>query len=137
MDKLERLRVSDVDFADLQPLHFAVVATGRADIVQFMLNEGYDKDLLDEKGSTPLHEAAVGGHTGVITINLAAGANVNVRTNRGKSARDLAAERGHVDIALAIIEHGADVHAADIDGKTALHHAALADQAEMVSMLCL
>lgn len=40
----------------LYPLHQAV-ASGRVDIVQFMLDKGYDIDALDKHGRTPLQEA--------------------------------------------------------------------------------
>lgn len=42
----------------LHPLH-AVAVRGRVGVVEFMLVTGYDKDVLDDEGRTPLHERQV------------------------------------------------------------------------------
>ena len=136
MHDLERFRASGADPAELHPLHAAAVG-GRADIVQCMLDKGYDKDMLSSEGCTALQDAAVMGHMSVTQALLSAGADVSLRCQRDMSSLDRAAGTGHVDVARAIIEHGADVNAACDDGSTPLHRAAISGWAEMVPLLCL
>ncbi len=118
----------------LYPLH-AAAARGRVDIVQFMLNKGYDKDVLDEEGRTPIQMAAIGGHDAVARALLSADADVGVRCHDGKSALERAAAHGHVGVLTALIEHGADVNAARTSGLTALHIAALWNTAPVINAL--
>ena len=123
------------------PLLPAVLAR-RLDVVEFLLDKGYDKDVLcDAKdvlcdgGVTPLHAAAVMGDMSIAQALLAAGADVSIRGLGGMSALDMTAGAGHVDIAKAIIEHGADVNAAGVAGNTPIRIAVAAGKAEMVSLL--
>ena len=118
----------------LYPLH-AAAARGRVDIVHFMLNKGYDKDVLDEEGFTPIQMAAIGGHDAVARALLSAGADVSVRCHDGKSALERAAAHGHVGVLRVLIEYGADVNAARPSGLTALHIAALWNTAQVIDAL--
>lgn len=121
------------------PLH-AAAASGRTDIVQFTLEEGYDKDVLDDEGYSPLSHAALMGHTAVVQALLAAGLDASVRCHGGMSVLDIAVAMGHVEIARAILDHGADVNAVDADGRAPLHTAipfqkAVGVKMQMVSLL--
>ena len=138
MDELERLRESGANTANLYPLHLAA-AVGRADVVQFMLGRGYDKDALDDGGRTPLHRVAAATISSVEVVQalLAAGADWSLRCHRGKPPLHVAAEKGQVDFARVLLEHGADANATAGDGSTPLHHAARCDKPDMVSLLCL
>ena len=134
MDDLEHVRASGHDVDELYPLR---TACSRADIVQHMLDRGYDKEVLDEKGATVLQTAAIKGFMDVVLTLLAAGADTTHRCHSGESSLDLAARGGHVEVARVFLEHGADVNDACGDGWTPLHHAAAFDKPEMVSLLCL
>ncbi|CAM9383207.1 unnamed protein product [Pylaiella littoralis] len=130
MEDLERAGSSIID-----PLHHAT-ASGRVDIVKFMLGRGYDGDALGRQGCPPLQVAARKGLMAMVHVFLAAGSNAKLRCHMGWSALDMAASRGDADIARAIIEHGADVNATCTRGLTPLFHAAVGGQAEMVLLLC-
>lgn len=82
----------------LYPLN-RTAAYGRTDIVQLMLDKGYDKDVLDEEGSTPLQLAASMGHMPVTGTLLAAGAYVSLQCQRRMDALDWADFSGRVDVA--------------------------------------
>ena len=113
----------------------AATVSNRVDIVTFMLDKGYDKDVTDDEGCTPVQHAAYMGLVAVAQALLAAGADVALRCHSGKSALDMAVAAGHADFATAIIEHGVDVNAAGELGRTPLHHGSISDRAEMVPLL--
>jgi ankyrin repeat protein len=46
---------------------------------------GVSAGATDEYGVTPLHEAARNGHTAVVTVLLAAGADPNARSRAGET----------------------------------------------------
>ena len=70
--------------------------------------------------STPLIEAARGGHEEVIRVLLKAGAVVNKTAKQGISPLHLAAKFGHIDVVNLLLESGADPDKASNSGMTAL-----------------
>jgi len=53
---------------------------GQANMVRFLLQNGADASAETNVGYTPLHQAAQQGHSAVITILLASGAQPNSQT---------------------------------------------------------
>lgn len=135
LEDLEHLGGSDDDVNSLHapfllfPLHSAADHE-RADIVLSMLAQGYDKDLPNGEGLTPLQVAAV-------QALLDAGADVNLRCRGDWSVLDRAVGYGHQDIVRVIIESGMDVNAVGRTGNISLHHSVFSGRAEMVPLLCL
>ncbi len=105
------------------------------------------RDLLDEHpelarahapdGSTALHLAAWQGHTKVVEVLLARGADPSAPTSNGLAVRPLgtAAGSGHAVIAHLLLDRGADVDATQAGGITPLHAAAANDDRQLVSLL--
>ncbi|CAM9383430.1 unnamed protein product [Pylaiella littoralis] len=119
------------------PLYHAVNADNE-EMVSLLCLEGAAVDALDDLGWTALHWAVNLGHVAATRALLTAGADGTVRcSGSGMSALDVAVSRGPVDIAKAVIEHGMDVNTATADGRRPLYHAVIADNEEMVSLLCL
>ena len=54
---------------------------------------------------TPLHSAAVRGHTEVVELLLAEGAEVNARMSKGYTALQLAEQEGHARVAELLRKH--------------------------------
>lgn len=119
-------------------IHLAAKA-GHDEIVSLLLRHGADKDTLDSRGRTPLHLAAINGELETVNVLLNTGASVNIifRDTSRYEHRPLgfASRMGHVDVLKTLLQHGADVNAASSRGLTALHYAAVRNQAGAIDAL--
>lgn len=114
------LSTSVVVAADAGDINEAVI-TGDSAKVQMLLRE--DPKLAtasDESGRTPLHFAAQTGNIGVISMLLAAGADVKAKCMYGRTPLHVATCARQVDAMKALIAAGAEVDAKDNMGKTSL-----------------
>lgn len=75
-------------------------------------------DYRFEDGQTPLHLAAIQGHTAVAKYLISGKAQTNVQDSTGASALHEAVRYGNSDIARFLLNSGADVNARDNLGKT-------------------
>ena len=93
--------------------------------------------LLDQGGWTPLHVAALKGHTEVASALIhAAGAIVDATDEDFRSTPlHLAAFRGHTETVQVLISAHASVNATNTFGSTALHTAVISGQTETVQAL--
>ena len=81
---------------------------GNADTVKALLSSpNVNVNGVDERGNTPLIEAARFGHDDVVTALLIAKADVNVKNDQGKTALTLAAESGHDETVRLLTQAGA------------------------------
>ncbi|XP_071450445.1 ankyrin repeat and death domain-containing protein 1A-like isoform X8 [Hetaerina americana] len=127
----------------------------RLEVVNFLLDTLDEPNLeaVDAEKQTPLHHAALGGHSGVVRRILEAGASTNAIDKRGRTPLHAACERGHVEAVELLLLHrrpeaaakgdeGAacpdvDVRdARDVDGNTPLH-AAVENQQTQAAILLL
>ena len=97
-------------FAD--PIHDAA-RNGDLAGVQAELDKGVDVDESDDSwpGMTPLHYAADEGHTEVVELLIANGADMNAKDEDESTPLHLAAYWGGKDIVELLIAAGADVNA--------------------------
>ncbi|MDB4324821.1 ankyrin repeat domain-containing protein [bacterium] len=105
----EALRLDD-DLEELTGLHYAA-ASGCLDLVRFFLSPAIGSDPTAARGNnfTPLHGAAMFGHTAVCEALLEAGADVNTQTKpQGYAPLHSAAFGGHVETIRLLLLHGAD-----------------------------
>jgi len=89
---------------------------GDLSTVRAVLAAGTAPDLRDKDGRTPLHWAALGGHTEVVQLLLGAGAEVDARERDryyGRTPLHLAAQGGHTDVIQLLLKAGAEVNAED------------------------
>lgn len=99
----------------------------RVRICRVLLKAGADVKAVNEKSSTPLHEAAGARHAGVATFLIISGAEVNARDEDGLTPLHLAARgrrwAGHemaAETCAVLLKAGADVNAPDARGQTPL-----------------
>ena len=85
--------------------------------------------MQDQKGTTPLHRAAVDNNTDAAIVLLDAGADINVQGKDGSTLLHWAAIHNNTDMAIAFLGAGADVNARSKYGATPLHIAAIHDNA--------
>lgn len=121
-------------------LHFAA-DSGRAEIVELLLELKADINARDAEGSTPLHHAARSKRdrnkyaSGVIDLLVDRGAEVNARDNTGYTALMLAAQQRDKQNVERLLAREADAKARDNNGDTALHWAAWTGQMEIARLL--
>ena len=75
------------------------VAGGRADVVDWLLQNGAEPNYGYGAGFTPLLTAAANGHLEIVKMLLLHGADAEAKTNDGKCAADIAEERKHPTVA--------------------------------------
>jgi hypothetical protein len=91
--------------------------------VELLLKNKVDINYKNEKGMTPLHLAAAGGHNEAVDLLLRNGALVNIQDSRGVTPLMMAAIAGFVGTVKMLIEKGADLSLADLEGHKALDYA--------------
>jgi ankyrin repeat protein len=122
------------------PLHRAA-QEGHAGVVSEIIETvGVDLNaaLTDDEsaGVTPLFFAAQGNRLDVVTLLIAAGANVSsIALASGCTPLHAAAQMGHADVVDPLIAAGANVNAICADGATALSIALRRGHAEVVQKL--
>lgn len=108
---------------------------GHVKVVKALLDLGFNKEVADEDGYTPLHWAASNGHLEVVKILLENGANKETTQAEGSTPLNSAAGRGHVEIVKLLLEKRANKEAAENYGGTPLNSAAEEGNVEVVKLL--
>eukprot|EP00435_Cladocopium_sp_Y103_P050042 s458_g15.t1 len=106
-----------------KPLRIAVT---NADVtmVEFLLQNGCQKDAVDRKGATALLHACRLGHAQVIDVLLRSGASVNQAAEDGQTPLLAASRENKVVIVQSLLKYGAEINARDSANRTALWLAA-------------
>lgn len=86
---------------------FRATIEGNTNMVKSLVSSpGADVNATNERGSTPLLEAARFGHDDICRVLIAAGANVKAKDNDGKTALMLAIQNNHDDVVRVLKEAG-------------------------------
>ncbi|XP_049839314.1 serine/threonine-protein phosphatase 6 regulatory ankyrin repeat subunit B-like isoform X2 [Schistocerca gregaria] len=89
-----------------------------------LIQTGANINIMDHRGRTPLHYAAVeGNNEGIIQLTrkmIEAGARVDKTDHNGRTPLHYAAQAGNYKYVEVLIKAGADVNAVDMDGATPL-----------------
>ncbi|KAM3870209.1 ankyrin repeat domain-containing protein 27 [Diretmus argenteus] len=86
-------------------------------------------------GFTPLHVAALHGHTALVALLTRHGANINARNNQSATPLHLASQNSHVQVVRSLLEFNAKVNKKDHYGNTPLIHACLCGNLETATTL--
>ena len=86
---------------------FRATREGNTDMVKSLLSSpGADVNAIDERGSTPLLEAARFGHEDISRVLLAAGANLIAKDKDGKTALISAVQGDHDEVVRVLKQAG-------------------------------
>ena len=86
---------------------FRATIEGNTDMVRSLLSSpGADVNARNERGSTPLLEAARYGHDDICRVLIASGADLKAKDNDGKTALMLAIQGNHDDVVRVLKEAG-------------------------------
>ena len=129
-----RFALSDAKNDGTSPLSVAA-QYGHLTVVQYLLEQGADKEKANNNGASPLFLAAQNGHLGVVQKLLEQGANVNKANNVGVSPLWIAAYYGHLVVVQFLLEQGADKDKTRSDGSSPLWIAALQGHLGVVQYL--
>ena len=87
---------------------FRATVEGNADMVRSLLSSpGAEVNATNERGNTPLLEAARYGHEDICRLLIAAGADVKAKDKDGKTALMLAVQNNHDDVVRVLKQAGA------------------------------
>ena len=86
---------------------FRATIEGNTDMVRSLVSSpGADVNATNERGSTPLLEAARYGHDDITRVLIAAGADVKAKDNDGKTALMLAVQGNHDEVVRVLKQAG-------------------------------
>lgn len=103
---------------------YCAVYGGHAETTDSLLDEGWDPNVADEGGVTPLMVAVMRNPSlEIVEKLLERKAEVNAASARGTTALMAAARAGRLDIVKALLQAGADVLSKDQSGRTVIQHA--------------
>ncbi len=102
---------------------------GKEDCVLQLLQEGFDSNIKDHQGATPLHEAL---EDSIAELLIEKGALVDAKNNQGRTPLHLAVISDSVERVQMFLNNKAMINARDASGKTPLF---LAKSVEMLECL--
>jgi ankyrin repeat protein len=117
-------------------LHLAAYF-GLQRITTALLRNGYDADVKDSYGRTPLSWAAGNGHEAVVKLLLEKGVELETKdkSNYGQTPLSWAAGNGHEAAVKLLLEKGAELETKSNDGQTPLSYAAWNGHEAVVKLL--
>lgn len=107
-------------------------------MIEYLLAEGAPVDQRTIKAHTPLHAAALTGHTMAAELLLAKGADSNALDRTGAAPVHWAAQQGHANLVNLLLSQGASADSIGSDQKgplPPLHRAAISGHLAVVDLL--
>lgn len=111
------------------------IKKGNIDVIDSLINKGFDVNLKNWKGLTPLIVAVNNNQQQVVKFLIDNNSDINAKTKNLFTALMIAASKGHLEVVKLLIENGADVNAKDKYGTTALMGAVEKCYIEIVKLL--
>lgn len=114
------------DLDGLTAVHHAARKDFREGL-RMMLNSNGDPNVADKEGFTAVHHAVDGAGTspGLISMLVAAGADLEAKDNNGRTPLMIATQRDKHEMIGYLFEKGVNIEEQDKDGYIALHYAQL------------
>ena len=119
-----KLMIERAEKAKDANLFLKAIKNGDIERIEKLISQGADVNAKDNRGMTPLHQAAQYGQRQVAEVLIAKGANVNETDTAGQIPLHIAAEFGAKFVPELLLANGANIRATDVAGNTPLHVAA-------------
>ncbi|KAH0424778.1 hypothetical protein CcaCcLH18_11334 [Colletotrichum camelliae] len=120
------------------PLHWAVSSNCIEIVILLAQQRGFDPDIQDGSGWTPLMIAAsIKDGEGLVHLLLQKGADVNLKNHNGQSALHFVASKNNLDVAKMLLNHypPASTRVRDKRGQYPVHRAAAVGSIPMTKLL--
>lgn len=134
-----RSRRSSSDARLQRPWEYALYMasqTGHVNAVATILRRGISANVVNEEdGLSCLHTACRGGHYGVVSLLIAAGADVNMSDLRGMTPLLSAIHGGDLGLVQKLIEAGADVNKSTTRSVSTVHVAVACQALPILALL--
>lgn len=104
-------------------------------IVDSLLNDGFNPNTTDDDEFTALHHASQIGNLEIVEVLIEKGADIHAKSKSGDSIFIWACWGGKIDIIKVLIEKGADINSEDKYGHTGLKIAELQNNTELKELL--
>eukprot|EP01102_Stenamoeba_stenopodia_P019596 TRINITY_DN7441_c0_g1_i1.p1 TRINITY_DN7441_c0_g1~~TRINITY_DN7441_c0_g1_i1.p1 ORF type:complete len:1066 (-),score=201.45 TRINITY_DN7441_c0_g1_i1:27-3224(-) len=104
------------------------------EVIDLLLDAGYDIETTDQRGVTPLLQALVCGNVDIAKRLIERGANVHAVTSSG-NALYYTASSGNIELAELLLNKGVDINYAPERGELPINQALTRSQFEMVNYL--
>jgi ankyrin repeat protein len=109
-------------------------STGSVEGIELLLEAGADINDKAVEVLPALHVAARLGHSGVVELLIARGADIEIKNN-GSTALHLAAQQGHTQVVSILLDSGVGIESRDHHDSTALDSAAYEGHIHVISLL--
>ncbi|CAD1478766.1 unnamed protein product, partial [Heterotrigona itama] len=109
-----------------------------SEVVKLLLQYEASTNVVDAKGSSPLHLAAWAGDAEIVRLILTQGPSVpkvNLTTKDNETALHCAAQYGHTEVVAQLLQYGCDPSIRNSRGESALDLAAQYGRLETVQLL--
>ncbi len=101
---------------------FVATASGKGEIVEYLISKGADVNGRNINGLRPLHIAALKSRTRIAGILIGKGADVNIQDNEGKTPLHDAVLTDRREMIELLISKGAGLTILDAGGRTPLFY---------------
>uniref|UniRef100_A0A8C6K2T2 Uncharacterized protein n=1 Tax=Melopsittacus undulatus TaxID=13146 RepID=A0A8C6K2T2_MELUD len=96
---------------------------------------GLEVNVSNKDGFTPLHMAALHGHSELVSLLLKHGASISAKNAKQAVPLHLACQKGHFQVVKCLMDYNAEQNKKDIYGNTPLIYACLNGQYETTALL--
>lgn len=129
-----KANLDTTDARGFTPLILAVY-NNQPDAAAYLLGAGASTAIADGSGNTALMGACFRGYLPMVKLLLTHRAAINQVNRNGASALIFASTFGHADIVRYLLEQKADTSLHDSRGYTALDHARMQENPEIIALL--